>query len=65
MEVVTFPVRVMRALGCEGVIVTNAAGGLNMVRNFNGYFRSYQFNWTKSFNWSEFGRIWTTLPRYV
>ena len=28
MEVVTFPVRVMRALGCEGVIVTNAAGGV-------------------------------------
>ncbi|WP_159561340.1 purine-nucleoside phosphorylase [Streptococcus halichoeri] len=28
MEVVTFPVRVMRALGCKGVIVTNAAGGI-------------------------------------
>ena len=28
LEVVTFPVRVMEVLGCEGVIVTNAAGGI-------------------------------------
>ena len=28
LEVVTFPVRVMKVLDCEGVIVTNAAGGI-------------------------------------
>jgi len=28
MQEVTFPVRVLRALGCEALIVTNAAGGL-------------------------------------
>lgn len=29
MDLVTFPVRVMSALGCQGVIVTNAAGGIS------------------------------------
>src|SRR5687767_13943443 len=28
MQEVTFPVRVLRALGCDTLIVTNAAGGL-------------------------------------
>ncbi|MBJ8325618.1 purine-nucleoside phosphorylase [Streptococcus pacificus] len=28
LETVTFPVRIMKALGCQGVIVTNAAGGI-------------------------------------
>ena len=28
LEVVTFPVRVDESFGCEGVIVTNAAGGI-------------------------------------
>ncbi|MCI3988289.1 purine-nucleoside phosphorylase, partial [Bacillus vallismortis] len=29
MEKVTFPVRVMKAIGVEAFIVTNAAGGVN------------------------------------
>ena len=62
----TFPVRVMKVLGCEGVIVTNAAGGIGFgpgtLMAISDHINMTGQNPLMGENLDDF---WSTFPRYV
>ena len=61
LEVVTFPVRVMKVLGCEGVIVTNAAGG---IRFGPGTLMAISDHINMTGQNPLMGKTWMTLARF-